>query len=572
MDAFKYIGLKFLAIFMATFFLLSSPDRVCSQDPAIDKEKKTFTIHGHISLNLIGYHINGIPERADPFTSILSGNATASFKKLEVPLSFVISNKKTGSSNSPQSFNQFGLSPRWKWITLHGGYRNITFSSYTLVGHTFLGAGIELNPGLFRFGMMYGRFNRKTSGSNLSWSDPLPYFARKGFAAKIGLGNESNFFDLVFLRIRDDSTTLQQADTGMIRTPAQNVVAGINSRFTFFKKLTWDTEGAFSLYTTNLGAQSISEIEEDKTLGKVNKFLVINFSSEYYYAVRSALRYKEKNWSLKLEYRRIEPRYRSMGAYFFNNDVSNLTFSPSFYLFKRKLSLTGSIGMQQDNLRNTKKATSKRTIGNLNISYNPKPVFGISANYSHYNINQKDGRLPLNDTLRVRQATHNFSLMPRLFFIKPTKSHMVMFVYNLTACRDKNEFTADYTHFTNHIVQLNYILGLLESRWSVTTGLTFTRANYFMLENKGTGGNAGVSKTLLKDNKLSVSWNNSLIRSVATNSSGWVYNTNLSSSYQVGKHNSLRLYIYFTGNYSDAGSINPSFNELKGEMSYAFKF
>jgi hypothetical protein len=373
------------------------------------------------------------------------------------------------------------------------------------------------------------------------------------------------------LRIRDDSTTLNQADTGLTTTPSQNVVAGINSHFTIAKKLTWDTEGALSLYTTNLGSQTITEIEEDKTLSSLNNFLVINFSSEYYYALRSALQYREKYWSVKLEYRRIEPKYRSMGAYFFNNDVGNITLSPSLSLFKRKLNLNGSIGLQRDNLRNTKRATSGRTIGNVNISCNPNPKFGFSSNYSNYSIDQKSGRMPLSDTTRVKQATHNFSFMPRYFLVKTEKTHMIMLAYNLAANRDKNGFTSDFTRFTSQIMQLNYILGLTKSKWSINTGLTYTVTINYAADIKGFGGTIGLTRALLKD-KLSLSWNNSLMRSKSDLDKVLVFNSSLSSNYRAGKHNSFRLYIYFTGNYPGSDSANPTFNEFKGDLSYVYTF
>ncbi len=550
-------------------FLVSN--YVFSQDTATIYQPKTFTIHGNINLNLVGYYNHGIPSRADPFSAVLSASATPKIKNLELPFSLVVSGKDIGVSHYSQSFNQIGISPKWKWITLHGGFRNITFSNFTLAGHTFLGGGVELSPGLFRFGFIYGRFDRKTTGSNVNSTDTLPHFARRGFAVKLGVGNEKNYFDLLFLRIRDDSTSLNQPDTGMITMPEQNVVAGINGHFTFTKKFTWDMEGALSLYTTNLAAQQIEEIEEDKTLSSLNKFLSVNFSSEYYYAIRSALQYKEKMWSVKLEYKRIEPRYRSMGAYFFNNDVENITLSPSFALFKRKLTLSGSVGLQQDNLRDTKRATSARTIGNVNITCNPGPKFGFSASYSNYSINQKAGRMPLNDTTKVNQATHNFSFTPRFSLIKPEKSHMLMLVYNLAACSDRNDFTSDFTHFTSQITQLNYILGLTEKKWSINTGLTYTLTSNFMADISGIGGTAGVSKTFLKD-KLMMSWNNSITRTKNGADKVMIFNSSLSSNYRAGNHHSLRLYIYFTGNYTASGSVNPSFNELKGDLSYVYTF
>ena len=539
-----------------------------SQAPDGTAKHGAVSFHGNICLNTVGYTVSGIPVRADLFTWVLSGNATFKVSNLEIPLTLIISDKQKSYS---QSFNQFGISPHWKWITVHAGYRNITFSNYTLAGRTFLGGGIELNPSLFRFGFVYGRFNRST-GENLVYeNDYQPQYKNTGFAVKLGVGNNNNFFDLILLRIKDDSNSVKQPDTGLVRTPVQNLVSGFNSRFTFFRQLVLETELAISLYTTNQGAPVIDDIEDDAFLKTINKFTLINQSSEYYTAGRASLQYKSNKFSCKLEYRRIDPNYRSLGAYFLNNDLENLTLSPAFGLFKGKVYIAGSIGLQRDNLRATKKATSVRTIGNVSVSLNPSPKFGIDANYGNYSISQKDGRFPLNDTTKVRQANQNFSVMPRVFLFNSTKSHMLMLVYNFANFLDRNKFTSDYTNFTSQTAQLSYILGLVPGRWSFNAGLTYVSSETYASSYSNIGIAAGVSKSLL-DNKLSINWNNALTRSDNENERGWIFNSTASVVYQVTSHHNIRFNIYFTGNYNDPGSINPSFNEFKGDMTYVYTF
>jgi len=303
----------------------------------------------------------------------------------------------------------------------------------------------------------------------------------------------------------------------------------------------------------------------------MNKFLVVNQSSEYYTALRSSLKYKSKTWSLKLEYKRIDPNYRSMGAYFFNNDVENVTLSPSFAFFKRKLSIGGSIGLQRDNLKGTKKATSQRTIGNVNVSINPSSKFGVDASYGNYSIGQRDGRLSLNDTSKVRQTNQNFSLMPRLLFYNPTKSHMIMLVYNLSNFTDKNEFISNSAAFVSHTAQLSYALGLVKSKWSFIFGLTYFSVSTCLTKNNSKGGTIGISKSLF-DDKLSLNWNNSLMNSVQEQEKSWILNSNINGNYKITKHHALKLNLFFTGNYVNAGSQNPSFNEFKGDLSYVYTF
>ena len=548
--------------------LIFSATECFPQDVGNKAKPKPFTFHGSIGLNLMAYAVDGIPARQLPFSYLITANATATIYGIELPFSFVYSNRQKSYA---QPFNQFGLSARWKWITLHGGYRNVTFSEFTLAGHTFLGGGIELTPSIFRFGFVYGRFDRKTTTSPVFETDSLPRFKRKGFAVKLGVGTENNHFDLLFLRIRDDSSSIEHPDTGAYRFPEQNVVAGFSSRFTFFKKLTWETEAAVSLYTTDMSAKPSLDSTSPSILLNLNNFFVINQSSEYYMAIRSSLKFKSKSWSLKLEYKRIDPRYRSMGAYYFNNDVENLTLSPSFTLLKRKLSVSGSVGLQRDNLKGSKRATSLRTIGNVNVSFNPSYKFGLDINYGNFGISQSAGRLPLNDTIKVSQTTHNLSVMPRLMFMDTKKSHMIFLVYSMAMFYDQNKFTSAITYFESHTGQLNYTLGLIESKWSFTFGLSYASFSTCLSDNTGTGGTFGLSKLFFKD-KLSLNWNNSLTRSVSDAGKGWILNSNLTSNYKVHKHHAIKLNVYFTGNYNDPGSINKSFNEIKGDLGYVYSF
>ena len=131
-----------------------------SQDLSTIKNEKPFAISGRIDARTIMYSSSGIDGRRSPFTYILSGAPTLSFYGITVPITFTISEQER---NFSQPFNQIGLSPTYKWLTLHGGYRNVRFSPYTLAGHTVLGGGAELRPGKWEIGFMTGRLNRSTS-------------------------------------------------------------------------------------------------------------------------------------------------------------------------------------------------------------------------------------------------------------------------------------------------------------------------------------------------------------------------------------------------------------------------
>ncbi|MFN3875640.1 MAG: hypothetical protein ACK4L7_06980, partial [Flavobacteriales bacterium] len=86
--------------------------------------------------------------RLAPFSWGTSGRLNLSLYELQIPLSFVFSEKER---DFRQPFNQYGLSPRYKWATAHIGHRTMHFSELTMSGQRFLGGGLEMTQGKFRF-------------------------------------------------------------------------------------------------------------------------------------------------------------------------------------------------------------------------------------------------------------------------------------------------------------------------------------------------------------------------------------------------------------------------------------
>jgi len=134
-------------------------------------------------------------------------------------------------------------------------------------------------------------------------------------------------------------------------TPGENIVVGINGQIKFLKNFTFVLEAATSLYTRNLENSTPLSDSTNKGITKIlGNFISTNSTTERYNAIQTSLLYHEKIFSAKLQYRRVDPDYKTMGAYFFNNDIENITFAPSLNLLKNKFRFGGSIGFQHDNL------------------------------------------------------------------------------------------------------------------------------------------------------------------------------------------------------------------------------
>ncbi len=541
------------------FFSLTS----LTQDLTTFSKNKS-SVHGNLSATAIAYGHSGIEARKAPFSYILSGNLNVNLKGFVMPFSFVYSDR---NKDFRQPFNQFGLSPKYKWITLHLGYRNITFSKYVLGGHTFFGAGVELNPGIFRFGAVYGRLQRQTNQAikiNNPLTDTLQAFKRKMLSFKIGLGTDKTFVDLIVLKAKDDSSSLDSVIPRTDEFPAENIVAGINSRIKFSKRIHLEAEGAYSIFTSN--------INSDVAKGS-SDFFHTNISTQFYLALRGSLVYKtQKGLMFAFNYRRVDPEYKSMGIYFISNDLENFTFSTAFRLLKNKLRFKGSLGLERNNLKLARSATTKKTIGSVNIGYDPARTFGININYSNYSINQAPGRIQIADSIKLYQTNSTFMVMPHFqFSAKDGKTnHFISFVYTNMGLNDKNPATENITNFTTNNIMLSYSLGLISSGLNFMVGLNYNKVKMATGESTNNGFSAGVSKSLIR-NKMNVSLSINETKSTNQNESFLVFTPTLNLTYRAGKHHNFRLKYYFISNNNKTDSTK-TFSEQTGDFSYVFTF
>lgn len=556
-----------LPLITAFSFVFLYPPYSSGQDLEGLRSKKPIEIKGNMGINFIGYHATGIENRMQPFSAIIASNATVYVYGMAIPFSVRLHNRNLDYT---QPFNQVGLSPSYKWATAHIGYRSVSFSNFTLSGHRFLGGGLELKPAKFRFGLIYGRFKKATTFSQHA-IDTAQTLTRKGFGARIGVGSEQTYVDLIILKIKDDSSSVVDPLSTAYLPSEENLVTGINTRIKFSRRVSFETEVAASIYTTDIQAIGFEEDEQDELLKKINKIIKLNLSTELLTAVRASLDLRLGKVNTRMEYRRIDPGYRSMGAYFMNNDLENLTITPSMSLFKRKLNLRGSIGVQHDNLRNTKRATSIRTISAIHASINPWQVFGLDISYSNFSSNQRPGRVPLIDSLKLYQATSNMNITPRLMFTGSNYSHMIMLVVSSMGLRDFNDYTRNHNDNQAFIANLTYSLNLVKLKANLMLGANYNKLENYLATTKANGITVGASKNLLND-RLNLGLNHSVIKMSYHQGNGTTHNTTITTSFALAKQHAMRLNVYVINSKYPDKELIPTFNEMKGDLSYVYTF
>lgn len=563
---FQFFGLFFLLTPFIGWAQTARP-QPAGPHSAGPQPAKPVRVTGSLNLYAGAYAASGIEARNQPSPFGLNGAVTVSLPGgVSLPFSATLGNQ---GSAFRQPFNQFGVSPTYKWVTAHAGYRNVSFSPFTLAGHTFLGGGVELNPGRLRLGVVYGRFN-KAIESNLADPNLVPAFRRTGYAVKLGYGTASNYFDVVLLRAADDTASVRLGAGERRVAPAENAVVGVTSRLNWGeRKFFLELDGAVSAYARDTRAAAVN-VEGTGPGRLFVRLFTPRLSSQVTTAVQVGLGYRGKVAGLKLQYKRVEPNFLTMGAYYFQSDIESYAVAPSLNLLGGKLRLLGSLGLQRDNLARHKAARTGRTIGSLTLAYNPVPRFGLDLQLTNYGISQQAGLRPVIDTLKLAQ--NNFSALANLRYSAQSTlfSHTVTLTAQRQQLQDLNPRTAGFTENQNTFLSLGYYAQQLEQGVGANLSGSYTQTSpaqgavlrFF-------GPSAGLNVATL-NRVLTADLTGSYLFNRQDSLRGKVINAALTVGYLLAPRHRVSL----LGNYlnSDTGLAEQRFHEWRGAVGYTLTF
>ncbi|MCB0686362.1 MAG: hypothetical protein KDC53_07550 [Saprospiraceae bacterium] len=366
-------------------------------------------LSGGMTINLGAYSAAGISGRRDPFSYLVLGRLNFNlFGVVDVPIGVSFTQQENGFS---QPFNHYGMSPRYKWIQTHVGYRNLTWSPYTLNGHTFLGAGIDLDLPLnagpkIRLSAMSGRLRRAVDTETALLEDEQPSYRRKGHGLNLQLtdrNNSKNFFTANVFAAKDDPFSIQDLSGYDLESARENVTIGLGGQVSLLDKLVLNGNYGFSALTRDAENEDVSEEKLPflMELGKV--FITPNQSTQFDEAFDVSAGWQIKTWSLKIKYQWIDPGYSSLGSYYFQNDFENITIDGATTLQGGKIRLRASLGQQRNNLEGDKMTRTKRLIGSLNYNHSLTDRMAINGSFSNYSSSLKVVQEELSDTLNYYQ-------------------------------------------------------------------------------------------------------------------------------------------------------------------------
>lgn len=538
--------------------------------------KKGIKVNGGVSVANNFYTVSGISNRLNPYSYVLSGNLNINAFGVSIPLSFAYSNQ---NFSYRQPFNIVGASPSYKKFKAHIGYRNLSFSPYTLSGHTFLGGGLEYNGDKFAVVIMSGRLLKgvEYDSNNVN---ALPAYKRMGAGIKVSYRNKGDEIALSNFYAKDIINSIDSVPTRLGLQAQENVVWGISVKKKLGKKFAVTAELARSEWTKDITAQELP----DQTRSPFASLFYIkgNQSTVTYNAMKFNGTYTFKLFSLGAGYERIDPEYRTLGAYYFNNDLENVTLNAATSLLKDKIKVSGNIGLQHDDLNKTKSSSMKRTVGSVSLGMAPTKRLNINLAYSNFysyvNIKPIDLQYVPNaryDTLNYTQISQTISGSVGYKLLESDKvTKMIQLSSSQMSAQSKQASTNKKNTMLNATISYN-------QAWKtsgISLGLSMNGNQSRFEDNTnsyvglGITGGAPLWKKKLRSS-LGVNMNQNYDNNKLV---AYLFSVNNSYSYKLGKHQSFNASLRYTGrtkiSETTIGSYNTNFNEFMASLSYSYSF
>ncbi|MDR0891523.1 MAG: hypothetical protein LBN24_02815 [Mediterranea sp.] len=498
-------------------------------------KNKPLTVTGGLSAGSIFYDGNAQSGR-QPWTYYLNGTVNFNlFGMINLPFSLNLTNLGKDFSY-PSMPNRFSLHPTYKWATAHIGDVAMTFSPYTLSGHQFTGAGVELTPGKWKISAMGGRLLKEVAYDETAPSI-TPTYRRVGMGADVQYLGDRFSVGMIYFAAKDkENAMMQEAMDSLAIRPMENQALSWNVGIDLVKNLSLKAEYALSLL--NIDTRASKRV------------------TYHYHAFNAQLSYQLWKNTIGVGYERIDPGYRTLGAYYFNNDYENLTLNYARpFLKDDKGSVAASFGVQRDNLDGKKEETSRRYVGSLNLTYNPTENVQLSANYSTFQnyrnlksqfdyINEMSPYDNM-DTLRFTQLSQNLDFAANYTFKKTKQQQQRLSLtvsYQESADRQGGiSLPGNVSRFLNSA--LGYGLQLIPQAISLTSSLNASYSYASVVESYTIGPMVGLTAAFLKK-QLTTDFSTAYNVNVNAGSvAARVLNLRLNAAYRIKKRHNFNANV-----------------------------
>jgi hypothetical protein len=554
----------FMAIWLAAIMLPAA-----SQDLSNIRGTTPFRITGSFGTHNTFYSGSSSFSYRNPWSNNVFANLNLSVYGMEIPLSFYFSNNNRGF-NHP--FAQFGMSPRYKALQLHLGYRNMNFSPYTFSNITFLGAGLDFNWKVVRLAFFGGSLNQPNMSQVSTGLDPVrpTLFKRNAYGVKLGIGNTRNYFDVIFFNARDDSTSINAMQYPHLK-PRENLIAGTSFRFSLGRRLVISSNVGASAYNENMRSTSLDVAE----MQGLDKYFTARYGTVLRYAgdIRANLSFNKVQ--TMFQYRLIQPDYYSLGTTYMTNNLQSMSVNVNSMMLKNRLIAGLAFHYQTDNVSKTQLFTSTGMIYNANLTARLSDKLNVTATYNGFNQQQRDGTAQVIDSLRIHRLMHNINLSPSYNFLKGNLLHGISASLNTSINSNQNKLISDPSEITVIAANMSYSLGLNQQKMNLMLNLNHQSSSSAFYDFTSSGLGMGVGKKLLAQDQLNLQLNGDVKLSQVnelTRNLSFMAGVNVGYTYQKNHTAFIRLNYNQINNYHLQGLYSLNGSDMTVAFGYNYRF
>jgi len=537
---------------------LNKPGEMFSKD-------KWLTVNGNFSASSI-YYTGNEPYTRDPFTYYLTGNIGFNIAGL-INLPFTFNFTNSGANYTyPTMPNRLGIHPTYKFLTAHAGDIAMSFSPYTLNGHQFTGAGLDINPDKpLKCSIMYGRLQKQVEFGNGSSGIQAAY---KRMGAGVNLRYEKQRYRLAasVLSVKDDENSLEWKPDSLMIFPQQNLAGSFTGGFELANNLNLTVEYGISRLIRDL-----RETGQER-------------NGQTFHAYKTLINYTFLSNTVGIGYERIDPGYQTLGAYYFNNDLENITVNYARPFFNNKANIALTAGIQHDDLKRQNDSQTDRFVFSADANYAVSDRLNFSGSYTtfqtHMNLRSQFDYIneltPYDnlDTLNYTQLSQNVNFSTFYIFgnNELRKQQLNLFLSYQEAADKQGGIIPEGSASLFYNLALGYGLQFIPQDINVNLNMNLTNNRLNNQDMFILGPVLGIAARFLNKkltSGITGSYNTGYLSGAKQNE---VWNFRFNTSYLLLKKHNLSLSAIYRNNALLRNTIMARNNGLTITTAYSYRF
>ena len=521
-------------------------------------KKKPFSISGNASVSGVYNQASDSPTN-EPFLYFFNGNITLGFYDWTMPINYRYTNQGDALDYQiPFKFNRLSLHPKYKWVLAHIGDVSMSFSPYTFNGLQFTGGGLELTPEKYplRASFMGGQLAKATEYDGRPQT--IPTYERWGYGTKLSYKKEDLEIGgiLFFANDKANSLSVPIPDEKKIYPLSNQVYSG----FAKYKPLHFVE--VFGEYALSLLGNTQSQ-KQDFT------------------AYNAGINFIFTKASVGVRYEKVDPDYKTLGAYYFVNDMENITLNSSLNLFKGNVSIATSIGRQHDNLNQQKPKQSNQWVGSANVNAKVTPKLSLSGSYSNFTmftnklinpfdrINNPQLYEHPQDSINYRQVSQNTNANIA-YAINEKQNITLSYSFN-DVVNKQNDIVRRGGISRFHNTGVAYMVQFPESKLSLSPSFNYSYSIVAREKTEVMGPSLTVGKAFFEDKLNTTLLGNYSISQSAT-SKGSTANAQLNVNFLPWKNHQFTLSALQSFRNAESDTQNTSAQSTNVSVGYTYHF